>query len=79
METTNTSNPDARLEFNMYHEGRMVEVRVEVGESDYGVHIDDELVAVMEVDENGFWDAQDDFLDEDVIEYIGKRINDKFE
>lgn len=60
-----------------YHQ-KPVMCRVETGESDYGIHFDGELVAVIEMDENGFWEAQADALDLDVANEIGKRITNHY-
>lgn len=72
-------NLDNSFEFDMYYEGKMVLCHISIGESDYGVHFDDELMDVIEMNEDGFWEGQGGVLDEEVVEEIGKRINDKFE
>jgi hypothetical protein len=69
-------NSDNSLQFELYYEGRMVTCRVETGESDYGIHFGGELVGVIEMDENGLWEAQGDALDPTVANEIGKRIED---
>lgn len=38
-----------RFEYEMYFEGKMVLCRIEAGESNYGVHFDNKLVAVIEL------------------------------
>lgn len=66
------------LVFDMYHEGKMVRVRVEAGESDYGVFFDDQLMDIVEEWEAGEWDAQSGALDEETLAVIGQRISDYY-
>lgn len=74
-----TSGGRRSLKFDMYFEGRMVAVRVEAGESDYGVHFDGQLVDVIEQHETDEWEGQTGYLDEDVLQQIGSRIAGYFE
>ncbi len=72
------ADPDITVEFDMYYEGKMVAVRIESGESDYGVFFDDQLITQIEQDEDCQWEDQANILDEDVVEYIGGRITSHF-
>jgi hypothetical protein len=72
-------NSDNSLQFELYYEGRMVTCRVDAGESDYGIHFDGELVAVIEMDDNGLWEAQGDALEVYVANEIGQRIEEHYE
>lgn len=57
MESTSVSNPineDGNFIFELYYGVKMVTCRVEAGESNYGVHFDNKLVAVIKQEEDYF-------------------------
>lgn len=62
--------------FTYFYNDMPVMCRVEMGESDYGIHFDGELMAYIEMDENGLWEAQGDALEVYVANEIGQRIED---
>ena len=72
------NNEDASLEFDYFYEGKMVVCRVETGESDYGIHFNGELMAVIEMINDGLWEINGTGLDDDDVQRIGKQIEDHY-
>jgi hypothetical protein len=69
---------DGQFSFTYFYKDKPVLCLVVTGESDYGVHFDGELMAVIEMNEHGTWDAQSGSLDDEATNQIGKRIEDHY-
>jgi hypothetical protein len=73
-------NSDNSFEFELQYRGELITCRVDAGESDYGVHFDYQLVAMLELDEDGVtWLDTTDTLEPEVVQLIGKKIEERFE
>jgi hypothetical protein len=64
--------------FTLFIVDRVVTCTVATGESDYGILFDGELMDIIEMNEDGLWEAQSKTLDGELVQEIGKKIEDHF-
>jgi len=75
-----TIDNDQSFEFGFNYNTQMVTCRIDAGESDYGVHFDYRLVAMLELDEDGVtWIDIIGNLEPETVQLIGKKIEDNYE